>query len=292
MTPRLLSISACVIACDEEHDIGDAISSLDFVDELILVLDTRSSDRTEDVARASIADGQTLKIVKQDWLGHVAQKNVALDHASRDWVLCLDADERVSEQLRDEILELFVSGPPSVAGFSCPRRTHTLGRWIRHGGWYPDRKVRLFRKDAGRWSGVDPHDRVDLRGVCRELRGDLQHYSYRHLFDHIDKMDSYTEISATRLFQRGRRLALVRMLVQPPGRFAYMYFLRLGFLDGYAGLILAGLASYYVFLKYAKLFEKQRAAMKARSHGAVKYLPGQPRSGRSRADVRESPTEP
>ena len=275
MTSNRLPISACLIARDEEHDIGDAIASLDFVEEVVLVLDTRSSDGTAEVARESIAEGQSLEIIEQEWLGHVAQKNVALDHATRGWVICLDADERVSARLREEVFELFAAGLPKVAGFSCPRLTFTLGRWIRHGGWYPDRKIRLFRKDAGRWGGMDPHDRIELRGVCHALRGELEHFSYRSLLDHIEKMDSYTEISAKRLFERGRHLALIRMVVQPPGRFFYMYFLRCGFLDGRAGLILAGLASYYVFLKYAKLYEKQRSVMKARSHGAVKELPGQ-----------------
>jgi len=266
-----LKLSACLIARDEERDIADALSSLDFVDEIVLVLDQNTTDRTAEVARETVGAGQRLEIVEQEWLGHVAQKNVALDHATHDWVLCLDADERVSPELRREIVEVFnTTGPRRSLGFSCPRRTFCLGRWIGHGGWYPDRKIRLFHRGHGRWGGVDPHDRVELRGPLGLLSGDLHHLSYRDLFDHMEKMRAYTEISATRLFEKRRRGAFLRMLFEPPMKFVHMYLLRGGFLDRFPGLILAGLASYYVFLKYAQLHEKYRDEKRARSHGAVR----------------------
>ncbi len=271
MSEEKLDLCGCLIACNEERDIGDAVASLDFCREIVIVLDTKTTDRTEEVAQETAAPGQVLRVVRRDWQGHVAQKNLALDEAEGfEWVLCLDADERVSPQLREEILQLFKGSPPPGNAYSCPRRTFYLGRWIGHGGWYPDRKIRLFRRALGRWGGTDPHDHVEIEGRIGTFGGDLLHYTYENVADHIDKIDQYTTVASTRMHERGVRFPVLRMWTHPPGKFFKMYVLQRGFLDGYAGFVLAVLGAFYVFLKYAKLWEKSRAHRIARSHGAVR----------------------
>jgi glycosyltransferase involved in cell wall biosynthesis len=267
---RIRGLAACFIARDEEENLPAAIASVDFVEEVVVLLDDRTVDRSAEVVRASVAPGQTARVVVEEWRGHVAQKNAALARVSSPWVLCLDCDERVSPELRAEILDAFRAGTPGVAGYTCPRRTFHLGRWLWHGGWYPDRKLRLFRRALGRWEGRDPHDRLRVDGPVGRFRGPLLHYSYRDLTDHVERLDTYTRISARELYRRGVRWPLLRMLVHGGAKFTKAYFIKRGFLDGRAGLLLALLGSYGVSLKYAKLWELRRSARLARSHGAVK----------------------
>jgi glycosyltransferase involved in cell wall biosynthesis len=245
--PRL---SVCVVAMDEADHIADCLRSADFADEWIVV-DSHSKDRTREIAASSGA-----RVIERDWPGHVEQKNFALDQASHDWVLCLDADERVSPELRASILRALES-PDLPAGFECARRTRYLGRWIRHGGWYPDRKLRLFRRSAGRWGGTNPHDHVRVEGRVARLGGDLLHHSYRSLSDHLRTIDSFTTIAAREKRAAGRRAGWLDTTLRPFGKFLRMYVLRAGFLDGWPGFAAAVSGAYYVFLKYAKLREQE-----------------------------------
>ena len=246
-------LSVCVVAMDEERNLADCLRSADFADEWIVV-DSHSKDRTREIAAQCGA-----RVIERDWPGHVQQKNFALEQASHDWVLCLDADERVSPELRASILAALERGD-LPAGFECARRTRYLGRWIRHGGWYPDRKLRLFRRSAGRWGGTNPHDHVHVEGRVELLAGDLLHHSYRSLSDHLRTIDSFTTIAAKEKRAAGLRAGLLDTTLRPFGKFLRMYVLRAGFLDGWPGFAAAVSGAYYVFLKYAKLREMELPA--------------------------------
>ncbi len=256
---KATAFTACIITFNEEDNIEAALESIGFADEIIVV-DSHSTDRTRELAcgfRGCSRDGREVKprVIERDWPGHVEQKNFAIDQAQHDWVLCLDADERVSPQLRREIETVLAVDSPVFDGYTMPRKTYYLGRWISRGGWYPDRKLRLFRRSRGRWGGVNPHDHVKIEGRTQNLQGDLYHYSYRNMAEHIRTINFFTDI-ASREKQKSRvRHPLVRMLVQPPFKFFKMYILKQGFREGVAGLIIAILGMFYVFLKYAKLWE-------------------------------------
>ncbi len=256
---KATTFTACIITFNEEDNIEAALESIGFADEIIVV-DSHSTDLTRELAcgfRGRSRDGREVKprVIERDWPGHVEQKNFAIDQAQHDWVLCLDADERVSPHLRREIETVLAVDSPVFDGYTMPRKTYYLGRWISRGGWYPDRKLRLFRRSRGRWSGVNPHDHVKIEGQTKNLQGDLYHYSYRNMAEHIRTINFFTDI-ASREKQKSRvRHPLVRMLVQPPFKFFKMYIHKQGFREGVAGLIIAILGMFYVFLKYAKLWE-------------------------------------
>jgi glycosyltransferase involved in cell wall biosynthesis len=237
---------------NEEDRLEACLRSADFADEWIVV-DSHSTDRTREIAAACGA-----QVVERDWPGHVEQKNFALSLARNDWVLCLDADERLSPELRGAILAA-LDGADLADGFEMNRRSWYLGRWIRHGGWYPDRKVRLFRRSRGKWDGANPHDRVRLGGRKARLRGDLLHYSYRCLADHLRTVDSFTTIAARGKRERGEHADLLSITLRPAWKFLRMYLLKAGFLDGAPGFFAAVTSAYYVFLKYAKLWELENS---------------------------------
>ncbi len=250
-----------MITKNEELNLLEALRGVDFVDEIVVV-DSRSSDRTREIAAAFRArgfDGSEVvpRVIERDWPGHVEQKNFAIDQARHDWVLCIDADERVSPELHREIEEALSTDPPTADGFTMPRKTYYLGRWIERSGWYPDRKLRLFRRSCGRWGGTNPHDHVSVEGVVKELKGDLHHYSYHSMADHIRTINFFTDIAAREKFKKRVRFPLLRMLVQPPFKFFKMFVIKQGFREGMVGFIVAVLGALYVFLKYAKLWELQ-----------------------------------
>jgi len=245
-------LSACVIARDEEDRIGDCLRSLAFCDD-VLVVDSHSTDRTRGIAAELGA-----RVIERDWPGHVAQKEFAIRQAQHDWVLCVDADERVSDGLRAEIEALRTAGFPDRPGWRMPRRSAYLGRWIRHGSWHPDYQLRLFDRRRGRWAGRDPHDRVWLDGAAGTLREPILHHPYRDFAEHLRTIDRYASIQAERLHDDGRRGSLLDVLLRPPWRFFRFYVLERGFLDGWRGLVLALLAAHYVRLRYLKLWLMDR----------------------------------
>ena len=247
------SLAVCVITLNEEDRIGDCLASVAFADE-VFVVDSGSTDRTVAIARERGA-----RVIVRDWPGYIAQKNFALEQATTDWVLCLDADERVSPRLAEQIRRVVAESPGALAGYRMARKTFYLGRWILHGGWYPDWKVRLVRRGRARWGGIDPHDRLEPEGQVGTLAGDIEHRTYRDIKDHLRTIDRFTSVSAGELHARGRGGALAGMLLNAPAKFLKMYVLKAGFLDGLPGFIVAVLGSYYVFLKYAKLWELRRA---------------------------------
>ncbi|MFH0944035.1 MAG: glycosyltransferase family 2 protein [Planctomycetota bacterium] len=245
-------VSACIIARNEAAHITECIETLGFADE-ILVVDSLSTDRTVELARKAGA-----RVIEQEFLGHVQQKQLAVDRASHDWVFCIDADERASSQLALEIARVLAA--PRAAGYEVARHTFYLGRYIDHGGWWPEWRLRLFDRRQGCWTGTDPHDHVRVEGTVERLSGELTHYNYRDLSHHLRKIDSYTSIIAERRVAAGERCSLFRLVTRPPLRFLKMYLLKAGFLDGVRGFIVAWMGAVYVFMKYAKLWERRPKA--------------------------------
>jgi glycosyltransferase involved in cell wall biosynthesis len=244
-------LSVCIVAMNEADRIGRCLRSADLADEWIVV-DSHSTDDTREIAA-----GLGARVIERDWPGWLEQKNFAIDQASHDWVLCLDADEWVSPELRRSIEEV-LERDDETAGFEFARLTRYMGRWIRHGGWYPDRKLRLFRRDMGRFEGRNPHDRVRVKGPVERLDGDLLHDPFRSLSDHLRTIDRYTTVAAGDKHDRGEKARLVDLTLRPFGKFLRMYLVKHGWLDGPAGFVVAITGSFYVFLKYAKLRELKR----------------------------------
>ncbi len=247
----MIPLTATVITYNEERNIRACLESLAWVPHIV-VLDSGSTDRTVAIAREL-----TPHVTVTDWPGHVEQKNRAVAAAPTEWVLCIDADERVAPEMRAAV-EQALASEPAVPAFSVRRKTRHLGRWIVHGGWYPDRKVRLFDRRRAHWGGVNPHYHVLVDGEVRHLDVDLLHYTYRDIHHHLEVIDSFTDIAARERENAGRRPRLLKMLLKPPAKLLKMYLLQRGYRDGFAGFILAGLGAFYVFLKEAKLWERRQ----------------------------------
>jgi len=243
-------ISACIITKNEEGKIRDCLESVRWADEIVVV-DSHSSDTTVKICRE-----YTDKVIIRDWPGHIEQKNFAIDQATHPWILSLDADERVSDDLQEEIEQLRNSGQLEKAdGYQMPRLVNYAGRWIWHCGWYPGYKIRLFRKDKGRWGGVNPHDLITCSGTVRTLKGDLLHYSFDSVSDHLKTIDFFTTISAEELHKKGKKAGLLTLIFRPIWCFFRMYFLQLGLLDKTAGLTICTLSACHTLVKYVKLRE-------------------------------------
>jgi len=242
-------ISACILTFNEERKISRCLSSLTWCDEII-ILDSYSTDRTVDICRQ-----YTDNVHQCEWRGYVGQRNMVRELAKHPWVLFMDSDEEASPALRDEILEEFNSGTGHYVGYDFPRQVYYLGRWIRHGEWYPDVKLRLFKKDFGRTEGQEPHDKVIVRGPVKHLKHPIWHYTYDDLADHINTLNRFSTITAQQRFVTGEKFFWFNMLGHPVFRFFKSYFLRGGFLDGRHGLAIAMMSSYGAFLKYAKQWE-------------------------------------
>ena len=251
-TPTRVPISACIITFNEADRIEACLRSVAFCDEIIVV-DSHSIDRTRELAASLGA-----RVIERDWPGYRSQKQFAVDAARHEWVLCLDADERVSAELRAEITALRSAGFAGAAGWSIPRISDYFGRFLRHGNAYPDRLVRLFDRRRGGWTGYEIHENTRVAGRVRRLRGRLEHYPYRSLTDHQNRMQRYADLMAQALYAQGKRCGLTRVLVNPQWRFVRGYLLRLGFLDGWRGLVFALIESNYVRRKYLGLYIRSR----------------------------------
>lgn len=247
--PDSLKISACITACNEEDKIAACLASLQWCDEIIVV-DSFSKDRTVEICRQ-----YTPNVIQHPWEGYIAQKNYIRSLATHPWILFVDADEVVSDELREEIEAEFERGPGETVGYQFPRMVYYLGKWIRHGEWYPDMKLRLFRKDSGYSGGQEPHDRVIVTGPVKTLKAPLHHFTYDDMSDHINTLNRFSTISAKQKAANGEPFRWRDILFRPSWRFFKSYFLKRGFLSGRQGFIVAGLSAFGVFLKYAKLME-------------------------------------
>lgn len=247
----MLKVSATIITLNEAEHIGAAIDSVSWADE-VLVVDSGSTDATVEIARAR---GAT--ILSRAWSGYIDQKNFAAERASHDWILSLDADERVTPALAAEVRALLATEPPRRA-YRMPRVSFHLGRWVRTTDFYPDYQTRLYDRRAARWQGKHVHESVSADGPSGQLRQEIEHYSFRDLRDQMDRINLYTTLAARQMHEAGRRAGPLDLLVHPPAAFLRNYVLRRGLLDGMVGLTISLTSACSVFLKFAKLWELQR----------------------------------
>ncbi len=249
-----ISISGFVITCNEEGAIRDCLESMKWVDELVVV-DSFSQDAT-----AEIAGEYTDRIIQREFAGYVPQTRFAFEQTTCDWALWLDADERLTDRAVAEIRAAFEQpGGPECDGFSFPRRTCFLGRWITRGGWYPQHKLRLFRRNAASIAGEQIHPEAVVAGRVRKLKGDILHFSFPGgVMEYVERSREYAEIAAQERFAAGKRAGLVGLLLRPPLAFLRSYVLRLGFLDGVPGLAVAAGTAYHRFMRDLRLWELAR----------------------------------
>ncbi len=243
-------ISATIIVCNEESRIRECLESIRWVDEIV-VSDTGSTDRTKDICREYGA-----KVYEDEWLGFGRQKNLCQERASKRWILNIDADERVTPGLREEILTVVKEG--EHAGYYIPRKNFFGKRWMKRCGWYPDYNLRLYRKDLGRFRERYVHESVAVEGTTGYLKNPLEHYTYRDISDYLSRMERYSTLAAKEMFEEGRTAGAFDILLRPQATFFKMYFLKLGFLEGMPGLVLSALYSCYTLAKYVKLWEMRR----------------------------------
>jgi glycosyltransferase involved in cell wall biosynthesis len=248
-------LSVVIITYNEERNIARCLEAVRGVADEVMVVDSFSTDNT-----VAICEQLGARVVQHAFEGYVQQKNYATAQARHDYVLQLDADEVLTEELRQSILEAKLNW--QHAGYTLARLTNYCGSWVRHGGWYPDRKLRLYDRRLGQWEGLLLHERyeVALGQSVGQLRGDALHYSYDSVEQHVQQLNRFTSIAADELWLRGkRRVSVFHLLLKPWWKFVHGYFFRLGFLDGFAGLSIATISAWGVFLKFAKLKTKAAA---------------------------------
>jgi glycosyltransferase involved in cell wall biosynthesis len=244
------SISGVVITFNEEKNIEKCLLSLQDVCDELVVVDSFSADRTEEICKRMGA-----RFIKNPFQGHIEQKNFAIQQANSHYVLSLDADEELSPELKESILS--VKPVLSKHYYRFPRVTSYRGKWIRHSGWYPDKKVRLFPKETGQWGGDNPHDIILIPSgtQVKELKGDLKHYSYHTIAEHVQQTEKFTTIAAQVAYNKGKRASMVQVITRPIFKFIRDYIFKHGFLDGAEGFIICYINALYAFLKYAKIRE-------------------------------------
>jgi (heptosyl)LPS beta-1,4-glucosyltransferase len=253
MTLHASKLSVTIITRDEEAQIGDCLESVRWADEIIVV-DTGSVDRTLELCAK-----HTPHVHGRPWEGYAPAKNTAIALATGDWILSLDADERVSEGLRQEIVTLQQQLMNTRAhGYAIPRRNYLWGHWLRHGGLYPDYQIRLFKRGKGEFKARRVHESVVIDGPVERLRHPIEHHSYQGISDVIQRLDRYTELAALDLWDQGQPVRRTALVMRPLGRFLRNYWLKQGFRDGIPGLIMAVSYAYGVFVREAKLWEMAR----------------------------------
>lgn len=246
-------ISAVIITFNEEKNIGRCIKSVkDIVDEIVVV-DSFSTDRTEEICNSF-----NVKFVKHEFEGHIEQKNWAITQASNHYVLSIDADEVLSDTLKRSIQHVKVNW--KCDGYKFNRLTNYCGKWIKHTGWYPDVKLRLCDSRKGFWKGINPHDRYEMieGSVVKHLKGDLLHYSYSSIKQHIDQVNKFTDIASNAAVKEGKSTNFIKIIFHPFWKFIRDYFIKLGFLDGYYGFVISMISAHATFLKHLKIRELRK----------------------------------
>lgn len=247
----MAKISACIISFNEEKKIEDCLKSLQGVVDEIIVIDSLSTDRTKE-----IAEKYTDKIFDQKFLGHIEQKNLAIEKASYDWILSLDCDERLTDELKKSILKV-KNALHEADAYKMARKTFYVYRWLNY-CWYPDHKIRLFNKNTAHWGGTNPHDHVELSGSnVTTLKGDILHYSFDSISEHIRTLDSFTEIGADEIIRKNKKVSMLSPWTHGIWTFLKLYLFKRGFMDGYAGLVVAVLSGMHAFVKYNKVLFKR-----------------------------------
>jgi len=247
----MAKISACIISYNEEQKIEDCLKSLEGVVDEIIVVDSLSTDKTKEIIKK-----YTDKIYDQNFLGHVEQKNLAVEKASNDWILSLDCDERLTDKLKESILKI-KNNLENADAYRVARRTFYVYRWLNH-CWYPDLKVRLFNRKTAKWGGTNPHDRVEVAGNnIVTLDGDMQHYSFNSISEHIQTLDSFTEIGANEIIKKNKKVSIISPWTHGLWTFLKLYVFKKGFMDGYAGLVVSVLSGMHAFVKYNKVLFKR-----------------------------------
>ncbi len=244
-------VCVTIITLNEIANIDACLDSVAWADDVVVV-DSGSTDGTVDRVRA-----RGTRLVVRDWPGYSAQKNFAAGQTAQDWILSVDADERVSPALAAEIRAVLASSP-AAAGFRIPRVTWHLGRWIRTTDWYPDYQLRLYDRRRAAWPPRLVHESVRADGPVAYLSNELQHYAYRDIGHHHEVMNRYTTLAARLMHEQGRRAGIVDLALHPPAAFLRNYVWKRGVVDGLPGLVISAMNAYYVFLKFAKLWELRR----------------------------------
>lgn len=247
-----LPLSVAIITLNEERNLPRCLASVRDLAAEIIIIDSGSTDQTSALARAA---GAIFEF--NPWGGHIAQKNVALRRCTQPWVLSLDADEALSPELTAAIRQLFATGTPSAPGYSFNRRGWYLGRWIWH-AWYPEWRLRLVRRDQAEWRGLDPHDKLEVTGPTDRLVGDLLHYPFRDLRDHLHSTINHAHTAADSYAKVGRASHWYHLVFSPWIAFVRLLILKQGWRDGWRGWLIAGVKSINVFAKYAFLLERER----------------------------------
>ena len=246
-------LSVVIITLNEEEKIKDCLESVKWADEIIIV-DSLSSDKTVEIAKE-----YTDKIFQRKFPGFGEQKNFAISKAAGDWILSIDADERVTPPLAEEIKNIMTES--KIQGCLIPIKSYFLGRWMKHCGWWPNCKLRLFKKASAKMSDSLVHEAVTVPGQTRKLKNPLDHYSYTDMNEYMEKLERYTSLAADAMLKKGKRFSIFTALTHSFFAFFKIYFLKAGFLDGKEGFILAKLTSCYNFIKYIKLWERQKKAI-------------------------------
>ena len=247
----MIKISSIIIAKNEETNIKRCIESqLDCIDEIVVLIDSESKDKTLEIVKSFPG----VKYELAEWQGYSKSKQHAVSLTSNDWILWIDADEALTKELRKE-LNHFKNTDTQYSAFSIPRRANFLGRWILHSGWYPGMVKRLFNKNKARFSDHEVHEQLIVQGETGELKNDMEHYTDPNIFHYFEKLNNYTSIAAWELNRSRKRFSMLDLLLRPIVIFVKMYIIKFGFLDGIQGFILAVFSSAYVFTKYAKLWE-------------------------------------
>lgn len=251
MAEERLPVSVCIVAANEAHRIRGTLESVaGWVSEIVVVLNDNVNDGTDRIAESFGA-----KVFREPWKGFTGQKNSAADKCAQPWLLNLDADEVITPELAKEIAAAVQQNDAAYSAYQFPRCTFYCGRWIRHGDWYPDRQIRLWRRGQARWGGTDPHATLLANGRTGRLKADMLHHSMEDLNHLVSKTITYTDIFAMQKSEARLRVGLATLWFRPSWRFVRGYFLKLGFLDGWQGFSIAWLGAFYTFLRYAKVRE-------------------------------------
>ena len=254
-------LSVVIIAFNEEHNIGRCIDSVAGIAGEVLVVDSGSTDATK-----AICESKGARVIYHAFEGHIEQKNYAASQAANEWVLSLDADEALSKELRNSILGLLndeagLDQWGGVYGYSMNRLTNYCGHWVRHCGWYPDTKLRLFSRSRGAWGGTNPHDKYELADKSAPigfLKGDILHYSYYTVAEHYKQMEYFATIAAKANIAKGKKANSSNLVINPVAKFIRHYIIKLGFLDGATGFTISRISAWGTYLKYFKMLEIQR----------------------------------